>query len=236
MSRVLCFNHKLTSLQSIRYKPLSSSLLVFGNLIRNMFITTQKTPNMNALQFFPGRQILNEGQSTQNFSDYRSTQRSPLARDLFKIQGVIGVFFGKEFVTVTKDDSSDWDALKPQVFAQISDFLALNQPVLLDQAINPDTEVKSDDSEVVIKIKDLLDTRIRPAVQEDGGDVYFHSFDQVEGIVWLKMAGACKTCSSSAITLKNGVENMMLHYIPEVREVKEYVDETEIKEETSHIH
>lgn len=183
------------------------------------------------MQFFPGPSILEHGQRTEDFPDYRSTQKSPLARSLFKVSGVERVFLGPDFVTVTKSTSLDWNELKPQIFSHITTFFSSGEPAVLEQAINPDTAADPADSETVAMIKELLDTRIRPAVQEDGGDIHFERFDVEEGIVWLRMVGACSGCSSSSITLKNGVENMLMHYVQEVREVREVLDDVAVVNE-----
>ena len=151
------------------------------------------------------------------------------SQKLFSIDGVTNVFFGSDFVTVSKAEDTDWGVLKPEVFAAMMDHFTSGADLFLsDAAIGAsDTTIHEDDSEVVAMIKELLDTRIRPAVQEDGGDIIFHEFDDNLGIVRLKMVGACKGCSSSAVTLKTGVENMLKHYIPEVVSVEQYEDEAE---------
>uniref|UniRef100_A0A0B7B820 NFU1 iron-sulfur cluster scaffold homolog, mitochondrial n=2 Tax=Arion vulgaris TaxID=1028688 RepID=A0A0B7B820_9EUPU len=144
---------------------------------------------------------------------------------LFRIDGVKGVFFSKDAITVTKvDDDVDWTLLKPEIFAVIMDFFASGLPVLTDIKQSADTVVHEDD-ETVALIKELLDTRIRPTVQEDGGDIVYMGFDK--GVVKLKMQGSCSSCPSSIVTLKNGVQNMLQFYIPEVQSVEQVVDEIE---------
>ena len=189
---------------------------------RGMFIQTQPTPNPTSLMFLPGKPILESG--SKNFVNGREAMSSPLAKRLFQIDGVKQVFFGTDFITVTKSDDYAWSVLKPDVFAAITEFYAAGEPVLYDVEADPtsaDHVITEDDDEIVAMIKELLETRIRPAVQEDGGDIAFRDFDEVSGIVTLKMMGACSGCPSSAITLKSGIENMLCHYIPEVKGVME---------------
>ena len=160
---------------------------------------------------------------TQGFKTPREAMASPLAKSLFHIDGVKEVFFGGDFVTVTKSDDYEWSVLKPDVYAAITDFYGSGEPILYDGAAveNRDNVILEDDDEIVAMIKELLETRIRPAVQEDGGDVSFKGFDPDSGIVTLKMLGACSGCPSSALTLKGGIENMLRHYVPEVKGVEE---------------
>ncbi|KAJ8712256.1 hypothetical protein PYW07_005098 [Mythimna separata] len=190
---------------------------------RTMFIQTQDTPNPNSLKFLPGVKVLETGQ-TMDFPNIGAAQCSPLAKMIFRIDGVKSVFFGPEFVTVTKqDDDVDWRLLKPDIFATIMDFFASGLPVVIDAKPSGDTQINEDDDEIVQMIKELLDTRIRPTVQEDGGDVLFVDFK--DGILRLKMQGSCSSCPSSIVTLKNGVQNMMQFYIPEVVAVEQIDDE-----------
>lgn len=197
----------------------------------NMFIQTQETPNPNSLKFLPGTKVLDNGQ-TIDFPNGQAAYCSPLGKLLFRIDGVKSVFLGPDFITVTKlDDEVEWKLLKPEIFATIMDFFVSGQPVLKDVQPNTDTQINEDDSEIVQMIKELLDTRIRPTVQEDGGDILFLGYDN--GIVKLKMQGACTSCPSSIVTLKNGVQNMLQFYIPEVisvEQVKDEVDEIAEKE------
>lgn len=187
-----------------------------------MFVQTQETPNPNSLKFIPGVKVLEPGQ-TMDFPTGQSTFCSPLGKLLFRIDGVKGVFLGPDFITITKnDDDVDWKLIKPEIFATLMDFFASGLPVLNDAIPNSDTQINEDDSEIVQMIKELLDTRIRPTVQEDGGDIIFMGYD--DGIVKLKMQGSCSSCPSSIVTLKNGVQNMLQFYIPEVIAV-EQVDE-----------
>mmetsp|Transcript_13308 Transcript_13308/g.26527 ORF Transcript_13308/g.26527 Transcript_13308/m.26527 type:complete len:321 (+) Transcript_13308:252-1214(+) len=201
---------------------------------RSMFIQTQNTPNPTSLMFIPGKPVM-EGGGSANFSNAREAMASPLAKKLFLIDGVEQVFFATDFVTVSKSDDVSWSVIKPEVFAAITEFYANNEPILYDADKDPsssDMTINEDDDEVVAMIKELLETRIRPAVQEDGGDIVFCGFDEDCGVVTLKMMGACSGCPSSSITLKSGIENMLMHYIPEVKGVVEAeADDAEIEGE-----
>lgn len=210
----------------------SNSFNAYSIIKRLMFIQIQETPNPNSLKFFPGVEVLESG--TVDFPNMKSAiNRSPLAQTLFRIEGVKGVFFGTDFITVTKaDDDIDWKVLKPEIFATIMDFFSTGLPVLQqsNQTLQTEeTEVETD--ETVLMIKELLETRIRPTVQEDGGDVMFMGFE--EGVVKLKLQGACTSCPSSIVTLKNGIQNMLQFYIPEVLSVEQVtdpIDEIAVKE------
>ena len=188
-------------------------------LAGEVFVRTQTTPNPSSLMFIPGQEVMDDG--SLSVGSAAEARDSPLAKRLIRVSGVQGVFLGSDFITVTKGEGSDWAELKPQVFAAITDFYASGEPVVVPR--DP-TEEEEEDDEVVAMIKELLDTRIRPAVQDDGGDIEFKSFDLETGIVEVEMQGACAGCPSSSATLKGGVENMLMHYIPEVREVVQ-VDE-----------
>ena len=179
-----------------------------------MFIQTEATPNPATLKFLPGRIVMPAG--TADFPNAESAARSPLAQSLFAIDGVGGVFFGSDFVTVTKNGDQDWHVMKPAVLGAIMEHFTAGKPIMLESA----TAAASDgeDSDIVAQIKELLDTRVRPAVAQDGGDIVFHSFE--EGVVFLHMQGSCSGCPSSTMTLKSGIENMLRHYIPEVVEVR----------------
>jgi Fe-S cluster biogenesis protein NfuA len=189
-----------------------------------MFIQTQDTPNENSLKFLPGKEVLGKG-NTMDFPSVNAASISPLAKLIFRIEGIRGVFFGSEFITITKQEDADWGLIKPEIFAVIMDFFASGLPLVHERKDNAVTQVDEEDDEVVAMIKELLDSRIRPTVQEDGGDILFVGFD--DGIVKLKMQGSCSTCSSSIVTLKNGVQNMLQFYIPEVIAVEQVKDEAE---------
>ncbi|KAG9457305.1 hypothetical protein H6P81_001813 [Aristolochia fimbriata] len=194
---------------------------------RSMFIQTQTTPNPSSLMFYPGKPVMEVGSA--DFPNARLAMSSPLAKVLFGIDGVTRVFFGSDFVTITKSDSVSWDFLKPEIFAAIMDFYSSGQPLFLDAKVasSMDTAIQEDDSEIVAMIKELLETRIRPAVQDDGGDIEYRGFDEDTGIVKLRMQGACSGCPSSSVTLKSGIENMLMHYVSEVKGVEQEVDEAE---------
>ena len=180
-----------------------------------MFIQTEQTPNPATLKFLPGRDVL--GRGTADFPSREDAARSPLAQRLFEIDGVEGVFLGADFITITKTAAKDWFLLKPSILGVIMEHFTANRPVLLDDVGSGHTE-SGDDDEIVQQIKELLDTRVRPAVAQDGGDITFHGFE--DGVVYLVMKGACSGCPSSTATLKAGIENMLRHYIPEVVEVR----------------
>ncbi|TMJ56647.1 MAG: NifU family protein [Alphaproteobacteria bacterium] len=184
-----------------------------------MFIQTEQTPNPATLKFLPGRQVMSSG--TANFTSADAAgRRSPLAGRLFALPQVTGVFLGADFVTVTKSGDGDWQQLKPAILAEIMEHFTSGRPVLLATAADSalaEAEFEDED-EVVSQIKELLETRVRPAVAQDGGDIIFHDFE--DGVVYLHMQGACSGCPSSMATLKAGIENMLRHYIPEVIEVR----------------
>ncbi len=167
----------------------------------------------------PGKPLLDSG--TADFRTEQEGKVSPLATRLFNLSGVSGVFFASDFLTVSKGEDADWTTLKPQIFEQIMDFYSAEEPLFNDgEEVKDSLEINDDDSEVVQMIKELLELRIRPSVQEDGGDIVFKDFDEESGVVYLTMQGSCSGCPSSSVTLKSGIENMLMHYIPEVTEVK----------------
>ncbi|HUK10872.1 MAG TPA: NifU family protein [Stellaceae bacterium] len=180
-----------------------------------MFIQTEQTPNPATLKFIPGRAVLESG--TANFTSAEAAVRSPLAERLFALDGVTGVFLGNDFITVTKDVEHDWHALRPTVLGAIMEHFTAGRPVLLDGASSSTADSEEDD-EIVAQIKELLETRVRPAVAQDGGDIIFDHFQ--DGVVYLHMQGSCSGCPSSTATLKAGIENMLRHYVPEVHEVR----------------
>lgn len=182
-----------------------------------MFIQTEQTPNPASLKFLPGCPVMTAG--TANFTSERAAHASPLAERLFSLPEVTGVFLGTEFVTVTKDEEGDWYRLKPAVLAIIMEHFTAGRPVLLGEpAVSETVGTDQEEDEVVAQIKELLETRVRPAVAQDGGDITFHDFE--DGVVYLHMQGSCSGCPSSTATLKAGIENMLRHYIPEVVEVR----------------
>jgi Fe-S cluster biogenesis protein NfuA len=181
-----------------------------------MFIQTEQTPNPATLKFLPGRTVMESG--TANFTSPEAAQRSPLAQRLFEIEAVTGIFLGSDFVTVTKDEAADWYRLKPEILGAIMEHFTAGRPVILADAAEAAPAASEEDDEIVAQIKELLETRVRPAVAMDGGDILFHDFQ--DGIVYLHMQGSCSGCPSSTATLKAGIENMLRHYIPEVQAVQ----------------
>ena len=182
-----------------------------------MFIQTEKTPNPATLKFLPGQTVLSSGSA--EFVSREEAQRSPLASRLFGITGVKSVFFGNDFVSVSKQDDTDWAMLKPMILAGLMEHLSTDQPIMLEPQKVEDT---SQDDEVTAAIRELILTRVRPAVMMDGGDISFERFDN--GVVYLRLKGACSGCPSSTVTLKMGIENMLRHYVPEVTEVRSVAD------------
>ncbi len=183
-----------------------------------MFIQTESTPNPATLKFLPGQTVLETG--TADFPTADAAGNSPLATRIFGVDGVTGVFFGNDFVTVTKSEDTDWDHIKPAILGAVMEHFQSGAPVMEGESSAPSghAEHEGEDAEIVGQIKELLDTRVRPAVAQDGGDIVFHGFDR--GVVYLHMQGACAGCPSSTLTLKMGIENLLRHYIPEVVEVR----------------
>ncbi len=200
----------------------TSSLKRFA---RNLFIQTETTPNVDSIKFKPGQPILDNG-STREFLSLQDARVSPLAASLMRIDGVKSVLYGPDFITITKDSDTPWQLLKPEIFGGIMDFFSTKQPIFSSIEQRPsDTQILPEDDEVVATIKELIETRIRPTIMEDGGDLEYMGFK--DGIVSLKLKGSCRTCDSSAITLKHGIENMLMHYVPEVKQVLQVLDEIE---------
>lgn len=183
-----------------------------------MFIQTESTPNPATLKFLPGQEVLPMG--TADFPTADAADGSPLAQRLFAVDGVTGVFFGTDFVTVTKADAVEWDHIKPALLGGIMEHFQSGKPVMAEDhtVASGHADHDGEDGEIVGQIKELLDSRVRPAVAQDGGDITFHGFDR--GVVYLHMQGACAGCPSSTLTLKMGIENLLRHYIPEVTEVR----------------
>ena len=185
-----------------------------------MFIQTEPTPNPNVLKFLPGRDVAPEG-----VLEYRSIDdatASPLAEALFELEGVEGVFFGADYVSVTRAaEGLDWSQMKAPILAVIMDHFVSGAS--LTRGVEAVVDDGVEDSEIVAEIKQLLDSRVRPAVAQDGGDILFDAFDEETGVLSLRMRGACSGCPSSALTLKSGVEQMMKHYVPEVTRVEQVI-------------
>jgi Fe-S cluster biogenesis protein NfuA len=196
-------------------------------LHRNLYIQTSNTPNDDALKFLPSQDVLGEGSGTIEYLSGREAHSSPLAKKLFAVDGVRSVMFGPDFITVEKDPESQWMILKPEIFSILTEHLSAGGPIVMEGTeASADTMPSEDDSEVVSMIKELIDTRIRPAIQEDGGDIEYRGFTD-EGVVLLKLRGACRSCDSSSVTLKNGIESMLMHYVEEVTGVEQILDPEE---------
>lgn len=184
-----------------------------------MFIQTEATPNPQTLKFLPGEVVMVQGVAEFLTPD-EAEKRSPLASRLFAIEGVKAVFFGADFISVTKSDAVDWQDIKTFILGVLFEQFSMKRPLMV--SAENEEGAGGEETETTRKIRELLDTRVRPAVAKDGGDIVFHSFDK--GIVFLKMRGACAGCPSSTMTLKMGIENMLRHYVPEVLEVRAVAD------------
>ncbi|MEQ9435121.1 NifU family protein [Hyphomonas sp.] len=190
-----------------------------------MFIQTEPTPNPDTVKFLPGQPVAGE-LGPFDFPDIASARMSLLARALFQVDGVDRVFLGSDFVSINKDPARDWKHVKPMVLAAIMDHFMAGLPVVEDGAVaaggsdDDGTVYEGEAAEIVEEIKELIETRVRPAVAQDGGDIIFHRFEPETGIVHLSMRGACAGCPSSTMTLKQGIENMLKTYVPEVTAVE----------------
>ncbi|NQW00764.1 MAG: NifU family protein [Rhodospirillales bacterium] len=181
-----------------------------------MFIQTENTPNPATLKFLPGCNVMETG--TANFTSVDEAAISPLAHNLFATPGITGVFLGADFITITKSEDKDWDLLKPLVLGSIMDHFQSGRPVMSEASTTDGSADDAEDDSITRQIKELIDTRVRPAVAQDGGDIIYKGFE--EGVVYLHMQGACAGCPSSTATLKHGIENMLRYYVPEVEEVR----------------
>ncbi|KAF3482901.1 HIRA-interacting protein 5 [Arthroderma uncinatum] len=235
-------SHHRPTLQR-HHQPVTQGRIGVPSDRRTIFIETDTTPNADALKFRPNHPVLPEGFPV-SFLEYltpRSTLQpphpSPLAAKLLNVDGTVSVFFGSDFITITKDSDANWAHIKPEVFSLITEAITTGEPLVniveakpgKDGAEEADGEeavrYNEEDEEIVGMIQELLETRIRPAIQEDGGDIEFRGFEN--GNVMLKLRGACRTCDSSTVTLKNGIESMLMHYIEEVKSVTQVVDPEE---------
>jgi Fe-S cluster biogenesis protein NfuA len=196
-----------------------------------MFIQTETTPNEDSLKFLPGVDVMSTG--SVEFTDTKSALVSPLAVRLMGIEGVKVVFYGPDFVTVSKDAEHPWAVVKPEIYSTLMEHFTSGVPLFRSEADREaagpqDTRILDTDSETVAMIKELLDTRVRPAIMEDGGDIEYRGFEEEgDGVVKIKLKGSCRGCSSSTITLKSGIERMLMHYIPEVKGVDQVLDQEE---------
>jgi Fe-S cluster biogenesis protein NfuA len=187
-----------------------------------MFIQTEATPNPNAMKFLPGEDISPD--NPVHFASKEDSISSPLARKLFAIHGISAVFFGAEFITITKEENTDWVVLKPEILVSIMDHLAAKLPIFTEQKAKKEIPQEYL-SEIERQIVEIIETRVRPSVAMDGGDITYRGFEN--GVVTLELKGACSGCPSSSITLKNGIESMLKHYVPEVESVEAIQDSEE---------
>ena len=191
-----------------------------------MFIQTEDTPNPQSMKFLPGQAVLGHGALGVDFPTMESAAASPLAQMLFETDGVMGVYLGADFITVTKAEAVEWLHIKPAILGSIADFFTAGLPVMKEGAApsaspaTPLEDYEGEDREVVEQIIELIETRVRPAVAADGGDIVFKHYEPRTGVVFLSMQGACAGCPSSTQTLKAGIENMLKHYVPEVVRVE----------------
>ena len=185
-----------------------------------MFIRSEETPNPATLKFIPDDKIVLEKGTAEFKNQKQAATSSPLALQLFEIKGIESIFFGRDFITITKSDNTDWSSIKADIQATIMDFFVTDKAVMFEK--QEAESANDEDSEIVKQIKELIEIKVRPAVAMDGGDIIFHSFE--DGIVRLVLKGSCSGCPSSTITLKNGIENMLKHYIPEVEAVEQVED------------
>ena len=191
-----------------------------------VFIQTEDTPNPATLKFLPGKDVTGDGQPPVDIQRGGNVTAAPLAEMLFMIPDVTRIFFGSDYISVTKSDDAQWKHLKPAVLGAIMDFYVAGGVPLLDQLANADVDdhvYEGETLEVVEQIKELIDLRVRPAVAQDGGDIVFKHFDDADGSVYLEMRGACAGCPSSTMTLKSGIENLLKHYVPEVTRVEQAI-------------
>lgn len=184
--------------------------------MKNVFIQTEETPNPNSLKFLPGRIVMSTG--TASFTTVAECAHSPFAKRLLQVEGITGIFFGNDFITITKSSDKDWTLLKPSLLGIMMEQFVANLPIMLSENETNQSELAHEDDPLAQQIRELIETRVRPAVAQDGGDILFHSFE--DGIVYLRMQGACSGCPSSTATLRSGIENMLRYYVPEVLEVR----------------
>ncbi len=182
-----------------------------------MFIQTETTPNPLTLKFLPGREVMSAGGTAFYTSKASAAKESPLAAALLEVDGVNAVFLGSDFITITKAEAADWSQLKALLLSAIMDHFVAGKPVMQMAITSGSSEA---DGEIASQIRELIETRVRPAVAQDGGDIVFRGFDESTGIVQLELHGSCSGCPSSTVTLKQGIENMLKHYVPEVTSVE----------------
>lgn len=235
------YRHPFVSLRKqVLYTPLSAQSKHFFPRIsffspkfkkklhkgRSMFIQTETTPNEDSLKFIPGVDVMGSTGGTVEFLDTRSSLASPLATLLMGVQGVSSVFYGPDFISITKDSENPWSIVKPEIYSILMEHFSSGQSLFRsiedrEQAGPQDTRILDSDTETVAMIKELLETRVRPAIMEDGGDIEYRGFEETNGVVKVKLKGSCRGCDSSTVTLKTGIERMLRHYIPEVKGVEQ---------------
>jgi len=211
------FKYRIGNFNKKNYRQIN-----YINTLRFMFsifVKVQQTPNPHSLKFLPGKNILEEGE-TYDFANIRNAMTSPLAVKLFELKGVNRVFYGKNYVSVGKEELTDWNDIKPLVIDVICDYFTKNLELFDKKPQAEDTKINENDSSTVALIKEIIAVRIRPVVQEDGGDIEFINFEESSGIVYLAMKGSCSGCPSSSVTLKNGIEKMLIYYVPDVKGVE----------------
>lgn len=186
-----------------------------------MFIQTEETPNPNSLKFIPEDILISE-EVVEFKNQIQAAKSSPLAMQLFQIKGVESIFFGKEFITINKSNDSDWNHLKIEIISVIMEFIISKKNIFFEKKSDSNS-AENQDSDIVKQIKELIEVKVRPAVAMDGGDIVYKDFK--EGIVYLELRGSCSGCPSSTVTLKNGIETMLKHYVPEVEAVEQVFDE-----------
>jgi Fe-S cluster biogenesis protein NfuA len=189
----------------------------------SIFVKTQSTPNPHFLKFFPGKELCSDGE-TYDFSSLKEAMVSPLAKKIFDINGINRVFYGKDYISIGKKELVDWTEIKPLIVDVICDYFTKNLELFDEKPEAEDTKILDSDSETVALIKEIIATRVRPVVQEDGGDIQFINFDTDSGTVFLAMKGSCSGCPSSGVTLKGGIEKMLCHYVAEVKSVEAVED------------
>lgn len=206
------------------------------NFLRSLFIQTMETPNEHALKFLPSMNILGENE-TREFLSGREAACSPLALKLFSVDGIRSVMFGSNFITIEKSSQDlNWSLLKPEIFSILTEYLTNGTPIISEgHELSNDMEISEEDDEVISMIKELIFTRIRPAIQDDGGDIEFVNFREDDGTVYLRLKGACRSCDSLSVTLKNGIESMLKYYIEEVQNVEQVDEDFEINTSTKEV-
>jgi len=186
-----------------------------------MFIQTETTPNPQTLKFLPGKQVMQAGATAFFTRKEEAAEKSELAATMFEVDGINAIFFGGDFISVTKSETVEWEALKAQILSRVMDHFVAGKPVMNDEKTTADKGGSDEaDSDIARTIKELIETRVRPAVAQDGGDIVFKGFEETSGTVKLELHGSCSGCPSSTITLKDGIENMLKHYVPEVQTVE----------------